>query len=126
MTNSKAKILLVEDDKALIEMYAIKFKEDGFNLLMAEDGLTGLELAKKELPDVVLLDIMLPKMDGFAILAELKKDAKTQSIAILMLSNLGQQSDIEKGKKMGANDYVVKASMTPKEVVEKVKSYLNK
>jgi len=124
MPSQKAKILLVEDDKALIEMYAIKFKEEGFNLLMAEDGLAGLELAKKESPDVVLLDVMLPKMDGFAILTELKKDPKTQKIAVLMLSNLGQQSDIEKGKKLGASDYVVKASMTPKEVVEKVKSYL--
>ncbi len=124
MTNSNVKILLVEDDKTLLEMYTLKFKEAGFNIITAEEGETGLGLAKKELPAVILLDIMMPKMDGFAVLTELRQDEKTKKIPILMLSNLGQESDVKKGKKLGANDYIVKASMTPTQVVDKTKSYL--
>ena len=124
MSNQNIKILLVEDDQTLTEMYALKFKESGFELLLANDGLSGLEIAKKELPQVILLDIMMPKMDGFAVLTELKKDDQTKNTPVLMLSNLGQESDVEKGKKLGANDYIVKASMTPSQVIEKVKAYL--
>lgn len=102
----------------------LKFKEEGYNLLTADNGETGLALALKEIPDVILLDIMMPKMDGFAVLAELKKNATTKNIPVLMLSNLGQTADVEKGEKMGAKDYIVKASMTPTQVVDKVKSYL--
>jgi len=124
MSSQHTKILLVEDDQTLTEMYALKFKESGFELLLANDGLSGLEIAKKELPQVILLDIMMPKMDGFAVLTELKKDDQTKNTPVLMLSNLGQESDVEKGKKLGANDYIVKASMTPSQVIEKVKAYL--
>lgn len=124
MTGKNYKILLIEDDTTLAEMYSLKFKTEGFDLSQATDGLTGLELAKKELPDIILLDIMMPRMDGYAVLTELKKDSKTSNIPILMLSNLGQKSDVEKGKVLGAKDYIVKASMTPAQVVEKVKKYL--
>lgn len=124
MELANAKILLVEDDPTLLEMYAMKMKEAGFALMTAEDGMQALEMAKKETPQIILLDIMLPKMDGFAVLSELKKDAKTKSIIVLMLSNLGQQADIEKGKELGAADYIVKASMTPTQVAEKIKLYL--
>lgn len=124
MVKSNAKILLVEDDATLLEMYTLKAKQDGLDFLTAKDGISGLELAKKEVPDVILLDIMMPKMDGFAVLTELKKDNKTKNIPILMLSNLGQKADIEKGKKLGAVDYVVKASMTPTQVIDKAKSFL--
>ena len=124
MENRAVKVLLIEDDLSLLEMYSLKFREEGLALTTATDGLTGLELAKKELPAVILLDIMMPKMDGFAVLTELKKDEQTKKIPVLMLSNLGQENDIEKGKKLGANDYIVKASMTPTQVVDKTKSYL--
>jgi len=83
-----------------------------------------LALALKEIPSIILLDIMMPKMDGFAVLTELKKNETTKNIPVLMLSNLGQQSDIDKGQAMGAKDYIVKASMTPTQIVEKAKSYL--
>ena len=118
------KILLIEDDSTLIEMYTLKFKQEGFSLMTVQDGLAGLEAAKSELPVVILLDVMMPKMDGFAVLTELKNDDRTKNIPVLLLSNLGQKSDIEKGKKLGANDYIVKASMTPTQVVEKVKLFL--
>ncbi|MFA6254955.1 MAG: response regulator [Patescibacteria group bacterium] len=124
MVNNDAKILIVEDDDTLLEMYNIKFKESELTVITAQDGLAALELAKKELPVVILLDVMMPKMDGFAVLTELQNDPQTKNIPVLMLSNLGQQDDVSKGKKLGAADYIVKASMTPTQVVEKVKAYL--
>lgn len=122
--NLTTKILLIEDDETLVEMYSLKFKEEGLNLLVAREGEAGLAQAQKELPDAILLDIMMPKMDGFAVLMELKKMAKTKGIPVLLLSNLGQEADINKGKALGAADYIVKSSMTPAEVVAKVKTYL--
>jgi DNA-binding response OmpR family regulator len=124
MANNQSKILLVEDDQTLIEMYTLKFSEAGLTLLTAQNGLGGLEIAEKELPEVILLDVMMPKMDGFAVLTELKNNAKTKNIPVLMLSNLGQKTDIEKGQQLGAADYIVKASMTPTQVLDKVKSLL--
>lgn len=124
MDNKNIKILIVEDDPTLLEMYSLKFQEEGFNYFTATDGDQGLEIALKELPQVILLDIMMPKMDGFAVLVELRKNPQTKNLPVLMLSNLGQKDDVEKGKKLGANDYIIKASMTPSQVVEKIKSYL--
>ena len=126
MIETTYKILIVEDDSALLEMYKIKFQESGFELLTASDGETGLNLAKQEKPHLVLLDIMMPKMDGFAVLGEIKKDPTTKDVIVLMLSNLGQKSDIEKGQQLGAADYIVKASMTPSQVFEKVQEYLSR
>lgn len=126
MAETSYKILIIEDDSALLEMYKIKFQESGFELLTASDGETGLDLARQEKPHLVLLDIMMPKMDGFAVLGEIKKDPATKDVIVLMLSNLGQKSDIEKGQQLGAADYIVKASMTPSQVFEKVQAYLSR
>ncbi|MFA6322084.1 MAG: response regulator [Candidatus Buchananbacteria bacterium] len=126
MTNSKPKILLIEDDQSLSDMYTMKFSSENMDFLKADNGEDGLTMAKAELPDLILLDIMMPKMDGFAVLTELKADAKTKNIPVLVLSNLGQKSDIEKGEKLGATGYVVKATMTPTQVVAKVKETLTK
>lgn len=120
----KSKILLVEDDEMLAEMYVTKFSKEGFQIMKAEDGATGLELAKKERPDLILLDIIMPKLDGFAVLKELKKDPNTANTHILILTNLGQVDDMEKGRKLGADDYFVKANHTPAEIVEKVRYLL--
>lgn len=124
MSLSSKKIILIEDDKTLVEMYSLKFKEAGLELIVVTDGMAGLELIRKEKPNLVLLDIMLPKMDGFAVLTELKKDQQTKNIPVLLLTNLGQKNDIEKGKKLGTDDYIVKSSLTPTQVIEKIKSYL--
>lgn len=122
----KSKILLVEDEKMLADMYVAKFSKEGLSVMRAEDGVQGLELAKKHKPDVVLLDIILPKLDGFAVLKELKNDPQLSDVHILLLSNLGQDEDVEKGKKLGADDYFIKANHTPAEIVEKVKYLLSK
>jgi DNA-binding response OmpR family regulator len=120
----KSKVLLVEDDKMLADMYVTKFSKEGMEILKADDGAKGLEMAKKEKPDLILLDIIMPKLDGFAVLKELKKDPGMSDTHILLLTNLGQSEDVEKGKQLGADDYFIKANHTPAEIVTKVKYLL--
>ena len=118
------KVLLIEDEEMLSEMYKMKFVAEGFEFIKAKDGESGLELAKKEKPDIILLDIIMPKMDGFAVLKELKSDATTKRAKVILLTNLGQDEDVKKGKSMGADDYLVKANFTPMQVVDKVRQVL--
>ncbi|HCJ52558.1 MAG: hypothetical protein A2898_00110 [Candidatus Kerfeldbacteria bacterium RIFCSPLOWO2_01_FULL_48_11] len=120
------KILLVEDEKMLSEMYVAKFSKEGVKVMTAADGAAGLEIAKKELPDIILLDIIIPKIDGFAVLKELKSDPSTRKIPIILLTNLGQDEDVNKGKDLGADDYFIKSDHTPAEVVLKVRSFFEK
>jgi len=122
----KTKILLVEDEKGLSEMYKTKFEMENYELVQAFDGKDGLEKAKTMNPDIILLDIILPKLDGFLVLKELKSDDKLKEIPVLLLTNLGQEDDIKKGKKLGADGYFVKANHNPAEIVDKVKEQLNK
>ncbi|MFH1233177.1 MAG: response regulator [Patescibacteria group bacterium] len=120
----KIKILLVEDDNFLLSMYATKFELENFVVVMADDGEKGAKLAVKELPDVILLDIMLPKMDGFEVLKQIKANPKTVKIPVILLTNLSQKDQIEKGMALGAVDYLIKAHFMPSEVVDKIKSVL--
>jgi len=120
----KKKILLIEDDTFISQMYTAKFKQTPHELLSVGDGEEGLALAKEENPEAILLDIVLPKVDGFKILEKLKADETTKNIPIILLSNLGQEANIQKGMSMGALDYIVKAHYTPQEVVERVEKIL--
>ena len=122
----KKKILLVEDDPFISEMYATKFEKTGFTCEVASTGKEGLVKAKEWMPDLMLLDILIPEMDGFEVLAALKKDLATHSIPVVMLTNLGQKEDVERGIGLGATDYMVKAHFTPSEVVERVRGLLAK
>ncbi len=122
--SEKQKVLIVEDEESLAQMYKTKFEKEGYTVFLAADGVQGLELAGKEKPDIILLDIILPKKDGFMVLSELKADKKTSKIKVIMLTNLGQDEDIVKGKKIGAIDHFVKASLTPAQLVDKVREYL--
>jgi len=124
MAKEKIKILLVEDDTFLLEMYATKFELEGFEVLTAEDGKKGLDMAGKEKPDIILLDILMPKMDGFTVLDELKKDKETEKIPVILLTNLGQKDDVKKGFEKGAVGYLIKAHFMPSEVVDKIKKIL--
>lgn len=121
-----SKVVLCEDDETIRDMYTLKFQESGFDIVTASDGETGLALIKDHKPDIALVDVMMPKMDGFAVLTELKKDESTKNIPVLLLTNLGQKADVEKGKQLGAVNYIVKASLTPAQVVEEVKKHLQK
>ncbi len=123
MAESK-RILLVEDEEMLSNMYQIKFQNDGFVLLKATNGEEGLQMADKEKPDFILLDVIMPKMDGFTVLKKLKENPNTKNIPVLLLTNLGQDEDVKKGNELGAVGYLVKANITPSEVVAKVKSLL--
>ncbi len=118
------KVLIVEDEEYLAQMYQTKFENEGYEVLVANDGSEGIEKAKKNKPDIILLDIILPKKDGFMVLKELKADKITANIKIIMLTNLGQDEDVTKGKKLGALDYLVKANLTPAQLVDKVAEYL--
>ena len=118
------KILLVEDDPFLLDMYSTKFKEVGFNIVTAQDGEMGLTKAQEEMPDLILLDVVLPKKDGFEVLKQLKSDSKTAKIPVILLTNLGLDSDVKRGLELGAQSYIIKAHFTPTEVVAKVKEVL--
>ncbi|MBI3335829.1 MAG: response regulator [Candidatus Portnoybacteria bacterium] len=124
MDSPKKKILLIEDDSFISQMYSLKFKQTPYDFLVARDGKEGLQMVKEQKPDLILLDIILPEIDGFTLLAEIKKDPELASIPLLLLTNLGQQENIQKGMALGANDYIIKAHYTPQEVVEKVEAFL--
>jgi len=120
------KILLVEDDPFLSEMYTTKLTADGFEVELASDGKEALKKISATKPDLVLLDIVLPKMDGFEVLETMKKDPAMSQIIVIALTNLGQKEEVEKGLALGADDYIIKAHYTPSEVVNKVKQILTK
>ena len=124
--STKQKILLIEDDKMLLEMYTAKFTREGFEISTAENGSDGLKMVREIKPDMVLLDIIMPKLDGFATLKEIRKDENIKDVPVILLTNLGQDQDIKKGKDLGADDYFVKANHTPTEIVEKVQELLKK
>ncbi|MDD4271565.1 MAG: response regulator [Patescibacteria group bacterium] len=124
MEKNNKKILVVEDDPMISSMYKTKFEADGFEVFVADNGVVGLELAKKEKPDIIMLDVILPQLDGFSVLDQVKKDEITKDIPVIMLTNLGTEEDKAKGQAMGALDYLVKASLTPGQVSEKIKKAL--
>ncbi len=123
VTNKR--ILIVEDDEFLLSMYSTKFEIEGYDVIMASDGEMGLEKAQKEKPAIILLDIMLPNMDGFDVLKRLKANKETSSIPVILLTNLSQKQDVEQGLSMGADDYLVKAHFMPSEVVDKINRLLS-
>ena len=118
------KILVIEDDKFLRELIVQKLLKEGYEVAEAVEGEGGIKKVTEENPDIILLDIILPGMDGFEVLKKIKEDKKVQHIPVIILSNLGQQDDIDKGIKLGAKDYLIKAEFTPGEIVEKVKNVL--
>jgi DNA-binding response OmpR family regulator len=124
MSSKKIKVLIVEDDPFLLKMYAEKFEFENFAVYMAEDGKKGIRIATKEKPDIILLDIILPEISGFDVLHELKSKNETKNIPVILLTNLSQRDDINKGLALGANDYLIKAHFMPSEVVDKVKALL--
>ena len=120
------KILIIDDDPFIVDMYVIKLKEEHFLIETAHDGREGLEKIKEFNPDVVLLDVVMPIMDGFGLLEALKTQSRACAAKIILLTNLGQQQDVERGMHLGADDYLIKAHFTPSEVVAKIKSLLGK
>lgn len=122
--SSKIKVVLVEDDKFLLEVLIFRLKDEGFDAIPVDNGETAYATIKKETPKIVLLDLLLPKKNGFEVLQELKADPVTNPIPVVILSNLGQQTDLDKGRQLGAVDYLVKANFSIGDIVAKIKQYL--
>ncbi len=117
-------ILVAEDDRFLANAYRVKFGKVGIEVKIAVDGEEALTLLKEFQPDLILLDLMMPKKDGFYVLEKLAEDAKWKTIPVIVASNLGQSEDITRAKDLGARDYFIKADSSLEQVVEKIKGYL--
>src|SRR3989344_9657081 len=121
MSNRKIKVLVVEDEPFLLELYEQKLEMSGYDIVKASNGEEGFSLASLEKPDLILLDILMPKVDGYGTLKRLKAEKATKDIPVIIFSNLSQKEEIEKGLKLGANDYIIKTSVTPSQMEEKVR-----
>ena len=119
-----AKIVIVEDDKFLRELITQKILKEGYQVVGAVNGEEGVAKTKEVKPDLVLLDLILPGIDGFEVLRQIKEDPETYKVPVIILSNLGQKDDVERGVQLGASDYMVKAHFTPGEIVAKIKAIL--
>ena len=124
--DKQSHVLIVEDDVFLSEIYQKKFEMEGFKVSMANNGEKGLADIKKKKPDIVLLEILLPKLDGFAVLEAAKADVSIKNIPIILLTNLGQKDDVQRGIEEGAAGYLIKTHFKPSEVVDKVREVLHK
>jgi DNA-binding response OmpR family regulator len=118
-----ANVLLVDDDPVILKLLQVNFEMEGFKVSTANDGVEGLEKARAERPDIVLLDIMMPRMDGLEVTKALKGDPETKDIPIILLSAKAQASDIQAGKDIGADDYLTKP-FDPLELLERVNELL--
>lgn len=125
MGDQKAKILFVDDDNFLRKVYKSELGDQGYEVILAADGEEGLEKAKISDPDLIILDMIMPKKNGFEVLTELQNNPDTKNIPVIILSNLGQDDDIKKGLDLGAVDYLVKDNITLSTIVDKVSLYLN-
>lgn len=121
---SKTKIAIIEDDLAIVQMYKTKFEKDGYEVATAGDGQSGLQLLTTFQPDVILLDLMMPNMNGFDMLQRLRQQPGGRDAKVVVLTNMGDTETATKVYKMAANDYIVKAEMTPKEVEDRIKKLL--
>jgi len=126
MAKEKATILLVEDDTFISGMYQTKLSMLGYTVRTAMDGEAGWAELEREAPDLILLDIVLPKKDGFEVLGNIRSSDKLKNLPVILLTNLGQKPDVQKGLELGADDYIIKAHFTPSEVVEKIEKMLTK
>jgi len=118
------KILFIEDESALQKTFGEILKQEGYEMISALDGETGLRLAKSEKPDLILLDLILPKMHGFDVLKKIKEDKEIKNIPVIVLTNLEDIKDVDRAIGLGATTYLVKAQYSLEEIVEKIKNAL--
>lgn len=126
MSANKVKVAIIEDDIAIVQMYRTKFENEGYEVATAQDGVAGLELLSNFQPDIVLLDLMMPNMNGLDMLSKLRNGPGGRDTKVVVLTNMGDTETATKVYKMAADDYIVKAEMTPKQVAERVKALLEK
>lgn len=118
------KIMIIEDDRLLRDMMSRKLEKEGYKVSLVIDGSEGEEKVREMKPDAILLDLILPGVNGFEILENIKKDESLKEIPVIILSNLGQKSEVDKGMELGASDYLVKAHFTPEEIIKKIEKVL--
>lgn len=121
----KQKILIVDDDNNTREVYVDVFKGAGFDIIEAKDGIEGLDIATKEIPDVIFTGIIMPRMDGFDMMESLKKNVATANIPIFICSHMGREEDQQRANVLGAKGFYVRDFTTPREVVKKIKTFLS-
>jgi DNA-binding response OmpR family regulator len=121
-----AKVAIIEDDQAISQMYRIKFEAEGYEVETAENGKIGLELAESMKPDIILLDLMMPEMNGDEMLAKMRKTTWGKNTKVVILTNMGEQEIPDDVKKLGVIAVILKADMTPRQVAELVKKHLSK
>lgn len=126
MADKKIKVAIIEDDIAIVQMYRTKFETEGYEVETAGDGRTGLELIESFAPDVILLDLMMPNMTGLDMLQQLRAQPGGKDAKVIVLTNMGDTETATRVYKMAADDYIVKAEMTPKQVAERLKALLDK
>lgn len=124
MGDNTHKIAIVEDDLAISQMYRIKFEAEGYAVETAENGKLGLELAESIKPDIILLDLMMPEMNGDEMLAQLRETDWGKDMKVIILTNMGEQEVPERIKELGVSSFILKADMTPRQVAEVVKKQL--
>ena len=124
MDTNKKKVMIVEDDEHISKVYEIKLAKEGYATSLAVDGDEAVAKITSEKPDLILLDLMIPKKDGFGVLEDIKKVPELASIPVIVLSNLGQQSDQDRALGLGANEYLVKVDYPIQEEVDRIKGYL--
>lgn len=124
MGKQAKKILIIEDEPDLLEMYHLYFDRAGYDVVDAADGQIDIGLIRQERPDLVLLDILLSKIDGWQILKDIKSNSETKDVPVVIFSNLAQAEEIEKGLKLGAADYLIKSNSTPKDLLVKIQKFL--
>jgi CheY-like chemotaxis protein len=119
------KVLIVEDEKILYNLLKDKLEKVGYQVVIAVDGVEGLEKIKSEKPDLILLDIIMPRKNGLELLEDVQKDEKLKEIPVIIISNSGQPVEIEKARELGADDWLIKTEFDPNEVIEKVKKQIS-
>jgi len=117
-------ILLIEDEELIITLLQRKLEKEGYKVSVARDGVEGMEKMKEARPDLILLDIVMPRMGGFEVMEEMRKDEDLRAIPVVVISNSGQPVELDRAKRMGARDWLIKTEFDPKEVVNKVKKQI--
>lgn len=124
-SDAPKKVLIVDDHEDLLEIYSTTLRRAGFDVLTASLAMNGVEIAKEKHPDLILLDIMMPEVDGLTALKILKLDPVTAAVPVVMLTNLPEESGMEQAKQLGALDYILKVHLDPTTIVAKVREFLN-
>ena len=120
------KILLIEDEELMIDLLQRKLTKEGYEILVARDGEEGLKVMREVRPDLILLDIIMPKMGGFEVMEEMGKNKELKKIPVIVISNSGQPVELDKAQKLGAKDWLIKTEFNPQEVVDKVIKQIGK